>query len=279
MSGRKTCWGGSTAELRFLRHLSQKTGLGLNFLCKEEKISVLLRQLSEVFEENVVLKGGTPISRIYLSKIGKARFSEDLDFDFISKDSFKEKIGILCKIMEKTSGFDVQRPRIQYRTVRFDCYFVNELGSKDRVMVDFNVGNECVSRGEDPKMTLVEPVFVPSVSANLRVYSLEDIVTRKFGALNGRQEGKDIYDTFYLLDIKPDTAKLLKSISAMLIHDKIDKMPDEFVKDLAVSVEKMSAVSRNIGKATNHYIPTNLRPTWNEFIPTLSEKVKTCLGK
>ena len=43
------------ADIEILRHLAAKTGLGLNYLSKDERISLLLEQLRDLFPE-VVLK-------------------------------------------------------------------------------------------------------------------------------------------------------------------------------------------------------------------------------
>ncbi|MCK5560091.1 MAG: hypothetical protein KAJ51_05835, partial [Thermoplasmata archaeon] len=63
-------------ELRQLRYLALKNGLSLNYISKDERLSILLTQLWEIFDTDVVLKGGTAHNRIYLSKLGVSRFSE-----------------------------------------------------------------------------------------------------------------------------------------------------------------------------------------------------------
>lgn len=72
-----------------LRHISVKTGLGLKYLSKDEKVSIVLEQVRGLFPE-VILKGGTALNRAYLARLGVSRFSEDIDLDFISDHSGKE---------------------------------------------------------------------------------------------------------------------------------------------------------------------------------------------
>lgn len=86
------------ADLEILRYLSSKTGLGIKYLSKDEKISILLEQIKDIFPE-VILKGGTAINRMYLAKSGVSRFSEDIDLDFVSNKPLDEKN--LCN-QEKT---------------------------------------------------------------------------------------------------------------------------------------------------------------------------------
>lgn len=71
------------ADPEILRYVSVKTGLGLKFLSKDEKISIALEQLRELFPE-VILKGGTALNRVHIIKSGVSRFSEDIDLDFVS---------------------------------------------------------------------------------------------------------------------------------------------------------------------------------------------------
>lgn len=82
------------ADIEILRYLATKTGLGLNYLSKDEKISIILEQQRDLFPE-VVLKGGTALSRVYLAKKGVSRFSEDIDLDFISDKGLNEKISTI----------------------------------------------------------------------------------------------------------------------------------------------------------------------------------------
>ena len=58
---------------RMLKYTAAKTGLGLNYVDKEEMISLLLSQLWEIFGEKAILKGGTALNRVYLARIGLFR--------------------------------------------------------------------------------------------------------------------------------------------------------------------------------------------------------------
>lgn len=102
-------------DLTLLRIISLKTGLGLNYISKEDKISSLTLQLSKLFNENLIMKGGTAINRVFLSKIGSARFSEDIDLDFISTEPINKKIGFIKKQMALITDFNIGKPRLLHR--------------------------------------------------------------------------------------------------------------------------------------------------------------------
>ena len=82
------------ADPEILRYISAKTGLGLKYISKDEKVSIVLEQLKGLFPE-VILKGGTALNRVYLAKLGVSRFSEDIDLDFVSDKSLDEKISVI----------------------------------------------------------------------------------------------------------------------------------------------------------------------------------------
>ncbi len=96
---------------RMLKYTATKTGLGLNYVDKEEKISLLLSQLWEIFGEKTILKGGTAINRVYLAKIGAARFSEDVDIDYFN-GNVETSANEIIDGMKKIEGFKVKGPRI-----------------------------------------------------------------------------------------------------------------------------------------------------------------------
>ncbi len=51
-------------DLDMLQLQAVKTGLGVKYLSKEEQISILLKQLNEIFsDDDVILKGGTAFNR------------------------------------------------------------------------------------------------------------------------------------------------------------------------------------------------------------------------
>ena len=256
------------ADPEILRHISAKTGLGLKYLSKDEKVSIVLEQLRFLFPE-VILKGGTALNRAYLAKLGVSRFSEDIDLDFVSDYSLDEKISAIRERIAGITDFDVQGPRILHRTLRFDCYYINEFGDKDRIQVEFYLTRTESVKVED---TLVKSPFIETHPTIFKVYSLEDLIARKFVALYNRMEGKDIYDIFYCLDLDFDEGALFKALAIMLDFYRIDQQ--EFSDDLQLKLEAAKENSYYIGNSANHFIPRNLRPNWKIFIDTLISKVK-----
>lgn len=258
------------ADPEILRYLAAKTGLGLKYLSKDEKISILLEQISELIPE-ATLKGGTALNRIHLSTLGVGRFSEDIDLDFNSDLNLDQKISLIKQKMEKINEFDVRGPRILYRTVRFDCYFINEFEDRDRVRVEFYLTRTPYLKLEN---SLVKSPFIESHPVIFKVYCLEDLMARKFMALHNRTEGKDIYDVFYCLDLGYDKQFFEEGLDSMLDFYGITRT--EFMEGINLKLKNAERNAHYIGLA-NHFIPRNLRPNWSIFIKTLSSKIENVL--
>jgi len=255
-------------ELRQLRYLALKNGLSLNYISKDERLSHLLQKLREIFEDDVILKGGTAHSRIYLSQLGVSRFSEDIDLDYIKKVKIDDKISDIERRMKAISGFDVKRPRLLHRTLRIDCYYENELGTKDRIKVEFYLTRNPYIQKEE---MMVSSPFVETFPTIFSVYSLEDLLARKMVALYNRMEGKDIYDTFFGLKLELDRKRLDRALDLMLDFYKIG---DDYFFQLVKKLESSKARARYIGNSTNHFIPKRLRFNWEEMISTLQGDIE-----
>ena len=261
------------ADPEILKYLAVKTGLGLNYLSKDEKISILLEQVRDLFPE-VILKGGTALNRVYLQKLGVNRFSEDIDLDFVSGKSLDKKISTIKEKTLKIRGFDMEGPRILHRTLRFDFYYINEFDQKDLVRLEFYLTQTEAVKIKD---VLVKSPFIEAHPVIFKVYSLEDLIARKLITLYNRMEGKDIYDLFYCLDLEYSVKDLLKALEFTLKFYKVDqfKFPNEILS-------RLKAARKNayyIGNSTNHFIPSSLRPDWKTFIDTLNLKIERMLER
>ena len=124
---------------------------------------------TSLFKTDVVLKGGTAFNRIYLSKLGVSRFSEDIDLDYLKEDKLNDKIRDIKKRMKDVTEFNVKGPLLLHRTLRFDCYYENELGTRDRIMVEFYLTkNPHIERNQ----MMVKSPFVETHPTIFSVYSI-----------------------------------------------------------------------------------------------------------
>jgi len=256
-----------------LRIISVKSGLSLNYISKEDKISMLLLQLSDILPDNFILKGGTALNRIYLQENGVQRFSEDMDIDMISRESINSRINKIKDLMKQVKDFDVGKGRLMHRTLRFNCGYINEIGHKNVVKLEFYMSHEKIIAIKKPENSLITSSYMSSTPALFNTYSLEDILARKLIALYNRTEGKDIYDVFYGLDTGYDRETLLDAINLLSGFYKISHSPEELFTEIKKKLDKTLTKSSYIGNSTNHYIPQKLRPNWFIFIKSLIEKI------
>ncbi|MCD6142955.1 nucleotidyl transferase AbiEii/AbiGii toxin family protein [Thermococcus sp.] len=252
---------------RMLKYTAAKTGLGLNYVDKEEKISLLLSQLWEIFGEKAILKGGTALNRVYLARIGVARFSEDIDIDYFN-GNVETSAREIVEGMKKIKGFNVKGPRVLHRTFRFDCYYINTFGNRDRVKVEFYLSRPPYI---EAKVELVKSPFIDSYPTMFRVYSLEDLLAKKIVALYNRMEGKDVYDVFHVLNMEFEMDKFLKALELTL---KFYHIEEDFWEELISRLSQARKNTCQIGNSTNHFIPKTLRPNWEELIESLRFRVE-----
>ncbi len=261
-------------DLDMLQLQAVKTGLGIKYLSKEEKISILLNQLNDNFK-NIVLKGGTALNRGYLYSIQKGRFSEDIDLDLLSDETLDKKIQYIKSNMKNITDFDISKPRMLHRTIRFDCQYENQLNEIDLVQVEFYLSTKKASF--EPKKILLQSQYLPVSATLFPVYIFEELLAQKLISLSRRMEGKDIYDTFYGLDLKIDKQKLHASLTNLFKHYHIKLNYDDFLKDLLGKLSDAETNAFYIGNSTNHFIPKMIRPNWTVFIRGLQEKIKQIL--
>ncbi|MHA1131647.1 MAG: nucleotidyl transferase AbiEii/AbiGii toxin family protein [Candidatus Helarchaeota archaeon] len=263
-----------------IKHVAIKTGLGINYISKDAKISELLDQLRVLFKDTqdtlLILKGGTAINRGYLES--PKRFSEDLDLDYISEKPLNEKINHVKHSLEHIHGFQLGKPGLIHRTLRFDCRYENEFQRKDIVRIEFYFSHTRIIAVKPTREVLLKSNLDTTTPCLFRIYSLEDLIARKLLALFNRTEGRDIYDTFYLLDLKYDPPQLKTALALLLEAAHQDTDVREFLDATLVNLEKTLGHATYIGNSTNHYLIKAYRPNWREFIATLIEKVEQLRG-
>jgi len=236
-------------------------------LPRRRGFSFLLSQLWEIFGEKAILKSGTALNRVYLAKIGAARFSGDIDIDYFNGDvgTAAEEIKEGMKLVE---GLNVKGPRVLHRTFRFDCYYRNPLGNRDRIKAEFYLSRPPYV---EARVELVKSPFVSEYPTMFMVYSFEDLLAKKLAALYNRTEGKDIYDSFHALNMGFDKKRLENALKLTLGFYHIE---GEFWRGLIEKLDYAKRNARYIGNSTNHFIPKSLRPNWEEMIESLKLRIE-----
>ena len=233
-----------------LRHIAAKEELSLNYVAKDEMISKILLSLQQ--EENIILKGGTALNRVF---IGNKRFSEDIDFDILFHGTPKEALPLTRKIVMKIKDFTIEEPQIMNETIRYDLLYTNPLNHRDKIRLEFHV----LDSVNGYKKQIVNFGFVPFPAALLHVYEKKTLIQHKIACILTRLEGKDFFDLYYLLDLQKEKIKITKQEKEALL------------KRLTMDRKQLIGVANII----NHYIPKQRRPHWETFLEELKEKIET----
>ena len=260
-----------------MRITAARTGLGLKYLSKEDKISNLLAILSGWSEIEFALKGGTALNRIYLGEHG--RFSEDLDIDIFGSKSVVNKIKKLYKLLSDIQEFEIQGPRMLHLTARYDCYYINEFGDRDRVMLELYLANKRPESARPIERSLIRSRFIETSPALFPCYSLEDLIAQKFVTLYFRRQGKDLYDIFHALDLQFQKKTVLRSIKKRLVLRNSEMSADLFLRELLTMEGEFMEITNQLMNSTNHFIPRNQRPNWKILIATVFDKIQRFAGK
>jgi len=232
-------------DINELRRISAKEELSLNYVAKDEAISKALSQIHD--SETIIMKEGTAINRVY---IGNKRFSEDIDFDIITKDSVKSTLKKTDTIIKAISGFQIDKPRIMNNTIRYDLYYQNPLNQKDKIRLEFKP----VSKPEKYSKKVINFGFVPYEASSFNVYNVEVLIKHKVECILNRFEGKDFFDLYYLLDLK---------------HNKLKIDKKKLIERIYLEKEKI----KSLYNVANHYVPKSKRPIWQNFLNELKEKL------
>lgn len=254
-------------NIKMLRRYAFENGLGLNYISKEEKITLALQQLYILFDDKIILKGGTALSRVYLKD--NARFSEDIDLDYINSNP-TNAIKDIKEIMKGFSVFDVKKPRLMNYTLRFDCHYINELNHLDKIRLEFFLFHKKII-GETKKQVVPSHIIETS-QAVCNVYSIESIIARKLITAYLRTEGKDFYDLFFALETKYLKKKLKKFLQELCIFYNV--IYDDLKRGLPKKISELTKDYKKFQNNTNHYLTKKVNISWLGLLESLKDKIK-----
>jgi predicted nucleotidyltransferase component of viral defense system len=264
-------------ELREARKIASSSGLGLQYVLKEARVFDIWRRLSPLIMSEkvrskaiIVSKGGTALNKIYLR--GVQRFSEDLDFDAFFKGSTTRSRNIEFLQNELMAAlakdYDVQRPRMMREIVRFTCSFVNEMGKKDSIFVEFNLRAPKVGRivVKEAHSQLWES------AARVPAYSFEALVAKKLKTFYERETGKDLYDIYRSLEGRTD-AEMRRIVSTLRRVLKAEGIKySDFVSGVSEALEDEELIA-SVHASSNPYIPRTLRVGWRQVADNIRKKL------
>jgi predicted nucleotidyltransferase component of viral defense system len=189
-------------DKRELLEKARERNINLQMIEKDYVLGWLLFGISGT--PDLVFKGGTALSKIYVPKIW--RLSEDLDFAFMGEDLNKvfPHIQKALSRVEKKSGI----------RLKMKSQHTNPLYLQLKIQYDALLGRNWVKFDVTKEQTLdkirsrkLKQAYSDYPNFSLKVESLEEIFAEKLRALIERKKCRDYYDVWQLLRLKPDLTK------------------------------------------------------------------------
>jgi predicted nucleotidyltransferase component of viral defense system len=152
--------------------------------------------------ERLCMKGGTAINKLYLGET--SRLSVDLDFNHVGpkEEVLKERRDVRERIVELLTKQDdsyVIHSERRYEQTRIKVRYKTVAGP----IRSFKIEISHVERF--PIVSLVKKqVKTPDGLADVITYTLEELTATKLRALLERFKGRDIYDLYFISQLKPD---------------------------------------------------------------------------
>lgn len=227
---------------------------------------VQIRFLTELYQlshPRVIFKGGTALRLIYASP----RYSEDLDFDALTGVSEIEKcvnqvVGHLKRELPEIEVINLQ----SLVGLSFKIYLTTPVAAqKLTVKLDFSF------REQDQKSEVekrpIQSAFPIQSYVLIGVHSRERILADKICTLFTRFKGRDLYDTWYLLNSGT-------TLNYHLAQEKLMRLfALSFSKEVLISkINKFD--HKKLEQDLNKYLPLNQR----NIVPLLKNLVLEKLG-
>ena len=227
-----------------LRSIARKTGLTLYQQEKDYLLRLFLYNYYKKFKD-AVFKGGTCLKYLY----GLNRFSEDLDFNLpIKSETFQKQVKKTLKEIDLT-GINTYFLKEETFKEAYTC----EIGvhgplykgteqTRNRIRIDAGKRTGTI---QPPKWRLISSEY-PETTEHFLIKTMdeEEMLVEKIISLMKRNKGRDLYDTWFLLEkgVKINKELFTKKTSSTL---NLENIPSE------------KEYTRDLEKLTDRIIPYN----------------------
>jgi predicted nucleotidyltransferase component of viral defense system len=156
----------------------------------------------DFLSKRLYLKGGTAINKLYLKET--SRLSVDLDFNHIGakEEVLKERQAVrerICKVLEKHDEECITHSKHRYEQTTIKARYKTLSGPTKSLKIE-------ISHVE--RFPILPPVQkqvkTPDGNSEVTTYTLEELTSTKLRALMERSKGRDIYDLYFISQLKPD---------------------------------------------------------------------------
>lgn len=203
-------------NLLLARELSKKLQISVDRVAQEEYELFLLKEIFESgLGKRLVFKGGTALRLAY----GSPRFSEDLDFSLLKTISEKE----FCDLMQKISGLFETLELVECRKKYYTLFALFKI-TEDFLAQPFSIKIEVARRKkiEDYELKLLTSQ-VSNLQVLAKVMTLDNILADKLNAVKDRKKSRDLFDLWYIGELKKIPVKIPKGQSLPQLRAELHK--------------------------------------------------------
>jgi predicted nucleotidyltransferase component of viral defense system len=244
---------------------------------KDYILTWILVALADQDMENIfVFKGGTALKKFYIKNY---RFSEDLDFTLLNPitiNGLKQKLdSAFKKILDLANiSLAINRSESHSNSYTIIVNFAGPLGasmSRGEIKIDFTI-NELLLFPITRKMFfhLYEEYNDIPRDVEVLVYSIEEVIIEKLVSLidPSRNEPRDLYDVWYLLDNDLVQLDLVKDSFLKKAEFKNIKL-----RELAKSLDKKEGIYKRLWDIRLNHQILNL-PYFEEIFRDLKRRLR-----
>lgn len=247
-----------------LSELSRKYKINEATILREYIQLYFLSKLYSFSEsKNIFFKGGTAIHFIYQS----SRFSEDLDFTIEeTEEKFKSFINNFFETLKKEESIDFKERKTIAGKRYLLTYIPSIVNFKVFINLDFSFREKILLK----EKSIISTDFPVIFHSFIKHLDKDELLAEKIRAFLKRQEGRDIYDIWYLLNKKAVLNE--KIILEKLKYYKIDSFDK---KDILAKMDIFS--KKDFILDLKPFVPIGEREKLGDFFDYLKGYIRESL--
>lgn len=195
---------------------------------KDYVISWVIRGISQnkFLSEMLIFKGGTAIRKGYIKDY---RLSEDLDFTFIENNfntvQIKNEFSKVNQWIKDVSRIDLEIGNEKINTFEnysFDLNYNGPLGGKNK-SIKVDVCSDEKIHNPPEKREIFNQYSDLQNKYSILCYPMKEIIAEKMRSLIQRTQPRDLYDTWYLLEVEGnDITEFIDTFLSKANNKKLD---------------------------------------------------------
>lgn len=185
--------GGTLITRADILRIARRKGFPAGTIEKEYILTLFLAQITGL-NSNLIFKGGTALSKVYLDYY---RISEDLDFTYIGNDmnSAIETIHTISKNL----NLEIKDENETSKSYNAEIKFTGPLQYQNFIKIDISMRENLIF---EPKMVNINTFYDEIEPFTVRVFDLREILAEKIRTLIQRSKPRDYFDVWFIMENK-----------------------------------------------------------------------------